>query len=248
MASIKVNRMVSKNAVYIKSQRKIFVIGFNKCGTRSLANVFDRSGIGCVHWDNNNLVNYIIKDIRETGLINLDSYYPGSNAFTDIIYCNKNNTKDDIQIIEIFEFIEKLIESYPDAYYIVNTRNVEDWLISRLNHERGNFAYIYKCFLSNKYSIEYSDKMLVEYWRYIWHRHHYKLLNKFKNSSHIKYLFFDIDKTEYKDLVIFLEEDYQLLGERLPVAGRTSYDNNYLRLMIIKTLRKIKYFLKAYTK
>ena len=234
------------NAVYIKSKRKIFVVGFNKCGTRSFTDLFERSGIGCVHWDNNMLANNILKDIKQSGSINLDNYYPESNAFTDIIYVNSSKHDGNIQIVEIFEIIEDIISNYPDAYYIINTRNVEDWLRSRFNHERGNFAASYKHFLYIKYNIRYSDFMLADYWRYIWHRHHYHLLRKIRSSSNFKYLFYDIEKSSFSDLVSFLEPDYSLKGRSFPVKGKSLYDNNYIRIVISNFLKRFESFVKRY--
>ena len=241
MPSSRVSKMISKNANYLKSGKKIFVIGFNKCGTRSFTELFERSGIGCVHWDNNLLAGYILKDIKEIGAINLEKYYPESNAFTDIIYINKSFNDGNVLIVEIFEIIDDIIRSYPDAYYIINTRNVEDWLISRFNHERGDFASIYKQYLFKKYNIKYTDYMLTEYWRYIWHRHHYRLLHKLKNSNNVKYIFYDIEKSSISDLVKFLEPDYQLKGKSFPKTGRTTYDNNYIRMIIFKAIKRFNF-------
>ena len=246
MPATRVNKLVSKNAVYIDSKKKIFVVGFNKCGTRSFTDLFERSGIGCVHWDNNMLASNILKDIKESGSINLDNYYPESNAFTDIIYVNTSNDDDNILIVEIIEIIEEIARNYPDAYYIINTRNIEDWLRSRFNHERGNFAANYKNFLYNKYNIRYSDYMLAEYWRYIWHRHHYHLLRKFRKSNNFKYLFYDIERSSFSDLIRFLEPDYSLKGRSFPVKGKSSYDNNYIRMIISNILKGFKSFIKSY--
>ena len=243
MPSSLVSKMVSRNANNLRSEKKIFIIGFNKCGTRSFTELFERSGIGCVHWDDNLLAGYILKDIKESGTIRLEKYYPESNAFTDIIYIQKSCDDGNVLIVEIFEIIDDIMRSYPDAYYIINTRNVEDWLISRINHQRGNFANIYKQFLFNKHNIEYTDYMLTEYWRYIWYKHHYKLLHKLNNDSSIKYLFYDIEKSSITDLVKFLEPDYQLKGQSFPKKGKTSYDNNYLRIIIFESLKKFISFL-----
>ena len=245
MPSSRVSKMISKNALNLKSDKKIFVIGFNKCGTRSFTELFERSGIGCVHWDDNLLADYILKDIKESGTINLEKYYPESNAFTDIIYVNKSCSDGNILIVEIFEIIDDIIRSYPDAYYIVNTRNVEDWLISRSKHQRGDFASIYKQFLFKKYNIEYTDYMLTEYWRYIWYEYHYRLLQKFRNCNSIKYLFYDIEKSSITDLVKFLEPDYLVKGQAFPAKGKTTYDNNYLRIIIFKSLKRLISFLQG---
>ena len=66
---------------------------------KGFTDLFERSGIGCVHWDNNMLASNILKDIKDSGSINLD-YYPESNAFTDIIYVNTSNDDGNILIMK----------------------------------------------------------------------------------------------------------------------------------------------------
>ena len=217
---------------------KIFVLGFNKCGTRSFAEVFERSGIGCVHWDSNRLARYIAKDINEYGIINLDKYYPGSNSYCDII-SSPISANDPIDIVEGIEFFEQIYSSYPDAYFILNTRHVEDWILSRLRHERGRFKSFYKLFLTNKFGVPCDDNKLSLYWYKIWHKYHYLIIDFFESKNDANFLVYDISKSQFSDLVEFLSPSYSLLGSSFAQKGLTSYDNNLVRIYIIRFLRRL---------
>ena len=65
-----IRKPVSINAKEITASRRIYVIGFNRCGTRSLTTAFKQAGIGCVHWDRNQLMLAILSDLRRHGRIN----------------------------------------------------------------------------------------------------------------------------------------------------------------------------------
>ena len=87
---------------------KIFCIGFNKTGTKSLHKIFLAIGLKSVHSD-------IWTDWAcAHDVKNLDRY----DAFTDG---------------ECGDFMW-LKETYPDALFFLNTRNLKNWLISRYNH------------------------------------------------------------------------------------------------------------------
>lgn len=217
--AITIRKPVSVNAPGITAIRRIYVLGFNRCGTRSLTTAFKQAGIGCVHWDQNRLMLAILSDLRRSGRINLGSHYPGSNAFLDLIHVPEHGESGDHILSEGTLLHQQLIDSDPDAYFILNTRSVEGWLASRCRHLNGSFLEIYRRHLSQLRQRELSvDDVLLE-WRRMWHQAHAEILHRFQCEPQLRSLVFDIEHTPYSALKHFLAEDYTLIGDVLPRSG-----------------------------
>ena len=218
-AAIPIRKPVSINAPELTATRRIYVIGFNRCGTRSLTTAFKQAGIGCVHWDRNQLMLAILSDLRRHGRINLQTHYPGSNAFLDFIHVPEHGKNGDHILTEGTLLHQHLIDSDPDAYFILNTRSVEGWLASRCRHLNGSFLEIYRQHLSRIKGRELNvDDVLLE-WRCMWHKAHAEILSRFQREPHLRSLVFDIEHTPYNNLKQFLAEDYTLVGDALPRSG-----------------------------
>ena len=111
--------------------KKIFVIGPNKCGSSSIHHFFESNGITSAHWgggDAESNLAYRMKLNCEKGLPVLNGMEEVT-AFSDFNYFGS-----DRYIIGGTDLFENLYAEYPDAYYILNTRPTEKWLLSRLRH------------------------------------------------------------------------------------------------------------------
>jgi hypothetical protein len=106
----------------------IFQIGFNKCGTRSLYNFFSKNGIPSLHWEKGQIARSMFKNSRQ-GKKLISSCYRKINFFSDMEDINNNSLCYVAQ-----DLFKKLAEQYPNAYFILNTRNKEKWIQSRINH------------------------------------------------------------------------------------------------------------------
>lgn len=95
---------------------KIFCIGFNKTGTSSLHLFFQRAGIRSIHDDLWPRVTYL-----PAGKQLLEKF----DAYSDGEQCD----------------FRQLKSWFPDAAFILNTRDDRDWLTSRIKHvlRFGNF-------------------------------------------------------------------------------------------------------------
>ena len=111
-------------------RKKIVQIGLNKCGTTSLHKFFLRNGIPSVHWDEGKLAKCLYERYSrgEDPLID----YPKITFFSDL-ECVLRDRK----LVEAYKLFKYIYNWYPDAYYILNTRNVGAWLRSRSRHEGG---------------------------------------------------------------------------------------------------------------
>jgi uncharacterized protein YprB with RNaseH-like and TPR domain len=78
----------------------------------------------------------------------------------------------------------------------LNTRPLDNWIKSRLNHQSGSYANTFKNVLGVK-----TDEELITIWREQWTEHHNKAIDYFKNSDN--FIIFDIE-TEGDKLTEFL--------------------------------------------
>ena len=102
---------------------KIFCIGLNKTGTVSLHEAFEILGIKRVHYltEDGEDIKEIIKNNHEKGdklLKSIEEY----NAYSDWALPATNNL-----------FVE-FDKQYPGSKFILNTRDLEGWLMSREKH------------------------------------------------------------------------------------------------------------------
>ena len=183
--AIPIRKPVSVNAKEITASRKIYVIGFNRCGTRSLTTAFKQAGIGCVHWDRNQLMLAILSDLRRHGRINLGAHYPGSNAFLDLIHVPQHADPGDHILAEGTLLHQQLIDSDPDAYFILNTRSVENGSTPAAVTSM-EFLEIYRRHLSKIHNRTFSvDDVLLE-WRRMWHQAHAEILSRFQREPKLR--------------------------------------------------------------
>jgi hypothetical protein len=110
----------------------VFIIGFNKTGTRSLTSLFVSHGIPSVHWDANKLVNRMLANF-EKGRKILHGYDNRFRVFSDF------TMSDETALIEGNQFYVRLFNDYPGAVFVLNTRPTENWINSRIRHGDGRF-------------------------------------------------------------------------------------------------------------
>jgi hypothetical protein len=110
----------------------IFIVGFNKMGTRSLTSLFVSHGIPSVHWDRGNLARSILENQRK-GRRLLSGYDKKFLVYSDF------TLSEETRLIEANQFYPTLFSDYPGAVFILNTRPTEKWLDSRARHGSGRF-------------------------------------------------------------------------------------------------------------
>ena len=111
---------------------KIFQIGFNKCGTVSLWVLFKyycKPSIPCIHWDDGKLALKIENNLhQDKPLLSGYDYYTFYSDMESVFYENSYPT-----IIEAYKYYQILDKQYPHSKFILNTRNVDNWILSRIN-------------------------------------------------------------------------------------------------------------------
>jgi hypothetical protein len=173
---------------------KIFQIGFNKCGTTTIHHYLRVNGIRSLHWDEGRLALRIF-----TNLCNGDDLlagYEDFDAFTDMEFF----APDGSVYLEAYKLFPYLAARYPDAVFIMNTRDREAWIRSRMAHGK-------RTPLTKRHMIYYdvtSTDKLADLWRAEWERHH-RRVTEFFTGKH------------YRFFVCRIETDLPyLLNEKLP--------------------------------
>jgi len=172
----------------VSNMPRIFQIGFNKCGTTSLHRFFLDNGIRSLHWEGGQLAERIASRMS----CNEDPVadYRDVVAFTDMI-----KLTNDV-LLEPYKSFQYLHRWYPDAYFILNTRHVDDWIRSRVQH---GFLARYRSVLGLA-----DDPAVRRYWRAEWYVHHGVVLEYFRARS-ARLLVYDIERDRPDAICRFLE-------------------------------------------
>lgn len=193
---------------------KVFFIGFNKTATTAFHHMFNKSGyhsVHCLYRGANNLQSgvYIAKvmsdnldDGREI-LFDIDQ----ADVYSDFLYCKR------MRCIEGNKWFKKLYAEYPDAYFVLQTRNEIDWLNSRLNHKNGSLLERWKKF--NRMS---EEEVILD-WKTRREVMEKKIRKFFSGSN--SFLEFNIDKHDISRLIEFVSPHYDLDRSEWKILNKT---------------------------
>lgn len=180
---------------------KVFFIGFNKTATTSLNGLFKDSGYVTYHnvkhrRSKTNLAkviheNYVANKKLLTGL-------DDGEVFSDMIFSTFEH------YIEANKYYRILDQQYPESYFILQTRNENAWIQSRLNH-KFKPSFIERC--KSALNIN-STEELINYWIDIRRKHHTEVKEYFSNSK--QFLEFNIDTNNIETLKNFVAPNYVL--------------------------------------
>ena len=160
--------------------RKVFCIGLNKTATSSLSNALTILGYKVLHDD------WIARKAIE------QEYAQGKKILSSI---DEYQAFADIPFDSMFR---ELDQAYPDSKFILTTRDLYSWLLSRAKHVRRN-----------RRSIDYRGEALIvnkTRWEQLWNMHHDSVKNWFKERPE-KLLVIDICGGDgWEKLCPFLEK------------------------------------------
>ena len=108
--------------------RKVFQIGFNKCGTKFLTELFHSNGYKGIHW----AAGALADDIAYSKAVNrrpLAKWADEYTVFTDMESVHRFS----MPMIEGFKEYALLDKWYPDAIFVLNIRKVDDWILGRVD-------------------------------------------------------------------------------------------------------------------
>jgi hypothetical protein len=132
---------------------KIFIVGFNKCGTTTLHQYFKSNNLRSVHWDGGRMAVAMQANCIASRPI-MSGYDRAFTVFSDMVFLNRKI------LIEGNAQFRNMDADYPQSYFIYNTRNIDDWIASRLTHDGGRF------FESSKAAFHTNDKdKTIKIWK-----------------------------------------------------------------------------------
>jgi hypothetical protein len=218
------------------TKRKIFQIGFNKCGTSSLHALFAHHvnpPVLAMHWDDGTLAKAILDGMR-LGTRLLPEKYDEYTFFSDMECVFKSAGK--MECFFAFKHFAELDRQYPGSRFILNTKDADAWVRSRMRHrfstlldEDGN---VEKCDYSyaeqvlhwlNASGRNLSKDNLGAFWKKERKQHHAKVLTYFKNRPD-DLLVFDFDTDPFSKFTAFFS-DFEFTVDCMPVVNKTDKED-----------------------
>lgn len=144
---------------------RVVQIGYHKCGTRTIQRLFERAGHRVVQYKlrrplrRSRIAAYIFRENLRAGR----KVFAGMEDFT--LYAGLSYETEDDSFEPIRHFRE-ILRDYPDTILLLNMRDREDWIRSRLRHGHGEFADR----VMRQRGIKDPD-VLAEAWRMEWDTH-----------------------------------------------------------------------------
>lgn len=170
---------------------KIFQIGFNKCGTLSIHDFLVENGIRSVHYLKGDLANTIFDNHKNA--VDLLSGLDEFDAFSDM----ESLTSEAFQYVAN-DLFKELHQAYPEAIFILNTRNVENWIHSRLRHGGGTYLDRYRCILDQP------KAGVIKFWRAQYESHIKNVKCYFTQYPDAHFIHLALDACEPDELGLFL--------------------------------------------
>jgi hypothetical protein len=160
---------------------RVFQIGFNKCGTRTVHRFLELNGFAAVHWDRGRLARRMYRNVANGD--SLIKGYEQFDAFSDMEHVTPGFA------FEAYKLFPLLAAEFPGALFLLNTRDREDWVRSRFNHRDGAYARHWKAVAGVA-----GDAELADFWRAEWERHHERVRMFFGARPRLRLLTFDISR------------------------------------------------------
>ena len=196
---------------------KIFQIGFNKCGTYSLYELFkyqvSNKCLKSIHWDYGKLSLAIFDNLSKNKF--LLSGYDHIDVFTDMEVGIQTNDK--IEYKYAYKLYKQFDEDYPESRFILNTRDIDNWINSRLKHESGWVIHNSKIKKLDPKPLYYETQLnfyncsskeeLIDLWKDEWNKHHQDVLEYFSDRPD-DLLVFDIEKDSLDKIKEFFKKDH----------------------------------------
>ena len=173
---------------------KIFQIGFNKCGTASLYHFFKDNGFKSVHWrwgDKNNY-KYVALEMKR----NYENNHPLLEGMEEFDFYSDmeshldgfDNEGDDYFpcVHAYIDYFKEIDRQYPNSKFILNIRNVNNWIESRRKHVfSSGRTYLGSCM----HHMKMTKKEVLALWENQWDTHINNVLEYFKHRPDDMLLF-----------------------------------------------------------
>jgi hypothetical protein len=219
-ASIAILTLISRSLLAPVSELPMVVaIGFNKCATRSLAQLFAGAGLPALHQKvpRSGSFAWAMRRRRKIGGIMRANLEAGRRVFAgveqyvfygDLIDSNRRFSFDGNRLFR------EILRDYPNSILLLNWRNREDWIRSRLQHGHGEFAIREQ----RVRGLSSLDELCVV-WRAEWDSH-LAAVREFMAERPAQLVEFNIDTDPIEQLIARLPA-YGLRAEHYGDIGRS---------------------------
>jgi hypothetical protein len=211
---------------------KIFQIGFNKCGTISFHKLFKlHANIPSIHWDHGLLAYKIFQNLYSEKHLPLDGYE--KYTFFSDMECFFQDENKEIRYISIAQnYFDLLNLNYENSIFILNTRNIDNWIKSRLKHisppntiinEENTTSNLVKYVdIYKKIYKTNSIKDITDIWKKEWIEHHDAVQEYFSHSKNFL-IIYNIEKDNFLKLKnFFLQKKIIFNTDKFPHEHRTA--------------------------
>lgn len=185
--------------------KRIFQIGFGRCGTTSLYRFFRDNGVPSIHHDKGEIARNFARRMEAGEDPFLD--YPDIVFFSDM-------GRSIGAFAEPYRDFRYILEFYPDAYFILNVRDKQNWLLSRCNH----FQLVK--WQRESRGLRTSGDVIAA-WDKDWDEHLADVQTAFADRPG-QLLVFDIEQDDPQRLVDFLAPDFELDASHYGQSNRSS--------------------------
>ncbi|HUG98220.1 MAG TPA: sulfotransferase [Gammaproteobacteria bacterium] len=192
---------------------RVVQIGFHKCGTRTFQRLFERAGHKVVQ----HKLRAPLRRNRNAAFLMRENLKAGRKVFSGMenyVFYAGLIYQTETESFEAIRSFREIIRDYPDTILLLNKRNREDWVRSRLKHGHGEFAKR----VMRQRGIE-SVEELAETWRQDWDTHIAEV-REFMADRPEQLVEFDLDTGSVEALVERFS-DYGLTADYWGDIGRT---------------------------
>lgn len=190
---------------------RVVLVGFNKTATRSFARLFEGAGHPSLH----HKLRRPMRPSRTIAKMMRDNVKAGRRVFkgvedftffSDLVYVT------DSVAFEGNSVYREILHDYPDTILILNLRDREDWIRSRMKHGHGEFADRYGKALGLK-----SFEEVQDHWRAQWDEQ-VAGVRAFMADKPGQLIEYNIDTDKIEDLIAQLPQ-YELDAQDWGVTG-----------------------------
>ena len=192
-----------------KNKLRIFQIGFNKCGTRSLFHFFKDNNISSIHYDGGKIANSMLRHYNNNEPM-IDIRYKNTCFFSDM----ENIFRKKPLYIGLL-FFKELSYDYPNSIFILNIRDKNNWLKSRCLHKKGDYLK------DTSSKLNLSEEEVIKLWSNQWDTHINNVKIFFKDKPN-RLIIFDIETDPINKLVSFFQPLLKLNPNKYKHYGKTN--------------------------
>lgn len=175
---------------------KLFQIGFNFGAADFTNELFDRNGYGVASWEGGELA-------REIFYAKNASWKPFLGRPRTTLFSNMECVHDpSAPMLEGFKHFAYLSKVFPDSLFLLDRRNLDDWLDARAAHQDGR----YLGYFASYYGL--TEQGVLDRWAGDWLRHYERCNAYFGDSPRL--IRFDLDHEGPSDLIDKLSAWYSL--------------------------------------